>query len=66
MPPAYQEKIFERFRQLENTEHTEYSFGLGLYLVKRIVQLHGRTISLHSEVGKGTTFTITFSPKLFP
>lgn len=36
----YQEKIFERFWQLENVEQEGYSFGLGLYLVKKIVELH--------------------------
>ncbi|MDR3169389.1 MAG: HAMP domain-containing histidine kinase [Candidatus Peribacteria bacterium] len=38
--PEIQDKIFERFWQLEKTEENGYSFGLGLYLVKKIVQLH--------------------------
>ena len=54
----YQKQIFERFRQLEKTEENEHSFGLGLYLVKKIVQLHGRNISIESEIGEGTTFRI--------
>jgi signal transduction histidine kinase len=58
--PQYHQKIFERFRQLKKTEDEGYSFGLGLYLVKKIVQLHGWTISVTSEIKKGTTFTITW------
>ena len=52
IPSRFQEKVFERFRQLEKTEEQGHSFGLGLYLVKKIVQLHGRSITLDSEVGK--------------
>jgi PAS domain S-box-containing protein len=36
--------------------------GLGLSIVKRVVDVHGATISVASEVGRGTTFTITFPP----
>ena len=40
IPPEFQQQIFERFRQLEKTEHENHSFGLGLYLVKKIVEIH--------------------------
>ncbi len=36
------------------------AFGLGLALVKRIVELHGWQIHVQSEAGKGTIFTVSF------
>jgi signal transduction histidine kinase len=56
-------KIFERFWQLEKTEQEGHSFGLGLYLVKKIVQLHGWKIAVESEVGKGSKFVISLTPQ---
>lgn len=52
-----QAKIFTRFYRVEN-RHTEMvsGFGIGLYVSKEIVDLHGGTIGLQSEMGKGTTF----------
>lgn len=58
----YQEKIFERFWQMEKIEQEGYSFGLWLYLVKKIVDLHGWDISVTSEIGKGSIFSISFTP----
>ena len=37
--------------------------GLGLYIVKSLVSLHGGSINIQSELGKGTTFTVTFKKK---
>ena len=39
--------------------HVEGS-GIGLYIVKRIIENKGGTISLQSEPGQGTTFTVVF------
>jgi signal transduction histidine kinase len=55
--PADQSLVFEEFRQasgdvLRKAEGT----GLGLALVKRFVELHGGTVSLDSEPGRGSTF----------
>ncbi len=49
--------IFDRFYQVEPSRSLE-GFGLGLALVKRIVELHGWTVDVKSAEGKGTTFTI--------
>jgi signal transduction histidine kinase len=55
-------RIFERFYQ-EDAARTKPAkgIGLGLALVKRIVDLHGWTISIRSKKGKGTTFTVHFA-----
>ena len=52
--------LFERFRQAEGSVNRSYEgSGLGLALVKELVNLHGGDISVTSEYGKGTTFTIS-------
>ncbi len=53
--------LFDRFFQAD-TSRANQGFGLGLALVKRIVDLHRWSIDAQSEVGKGTTFTIHFKP----
>ena len=55
IPLEKQEKIFERFYQVENGREGS---GIGLSLVQRLVELHHGRIILQSEVGKGSTFTI--------
>jgi PAS domain S-box-containing protein len=55
-----QELIFERFRQIDKsfTKNSEGS-GIGLSLVKSLIELHGGNIKLKSQVGKGSEFLIT-------
>ncbi|MBH8561239.1 response regulator [Nostoc sp. CENA67] len=52
--------LFERFRQAEGSENRSYEgSGLGLALVKELVELHGGKVSVESVYGQGTTFTLS-------
>ncbi len=52
--------IFDRFRQADGSTSREYAgTGIGLALVKELAELHGGTVSVRSEYGKGTTLTLT-------
>ncbi len=58
------QKVFRRFYRTDEArtgphEDAERSLGLGLAIVKSIVEAHGGTIAVESEVGKGARFTIT-------
>jgi hypothetical protein len=69
--PEHLEIIFERFKQLGNAVRSSTKgFGLGLSIVKELVQLHFGIVRVESTVGKGTTFTFTLPladpARLFP
>ncbi|MGB7711648.1 MAG: response regulator [Microcoleus sp.] len=54
-----QSKIFHPFVQVDSNLNRQYEgTGLGLTLVRQIVELHGGDISLHSQMGKGSCFTV--------
>jgi signal transduction histidine kinase len=59
IPTAEQKKIFDRFYQVNQTlARTHEGCGLGLGIVKSIVQAHGGTVKVASKEGQGTTIGI--------
>ncbi len=58
IPSEYLPRIFEQFFRLPG-QGKETGAGLGLSIVKEIVEAHGGTVGVESTVGKGTIFTIT-------
>jgi signal transduction histidine kinase len=57
MTAADIEKLFDKFERGCNVGNIKGS-GLGLCIVKHIVDLHGGTISVESAIGKGSVFTV--------
>ena len=58
--PEERERIFERFYQVDSTSTRKYNgSGLGLALVREYADAQDFTVSVQSEVGRGSTFTIT-------
>jgi signal transduction histidine kinase len=57
--PADQEAVFEEFRQVGTADKKVEGTGLGLTLSRKFIELHGGRIWVHSEVGRGSTFTFT-------
>lgn len=58
--PGFLPHVFDRFRQADAAGRPAGGLGLGLSIVRQIVQLHGGRVSAHSAgEGTGTTFTVT-------
>src|SRR5262249_15839218 len=57
--PEDQEAIFEEFRQVGTADKKIEGTGLGLALSRKFIELHGGRIWLHSQPGKGSTFSFT-------
>ncbi|HIY87116.1 MAG TPA: hybrid sensor histidine kinase/response regulator [Candidatus Bacteroides pullicola] len=57
MKPEDRERIFQEFTRLPDAQGQE-GFGLGLSIVRMLVQLLGGTIAVESEPGKGSVFTV--------
>jgi len=65
IPLGQQERIFERLYQIKTGEATtDQGLGLGLYLCRELVRLHGGDIWVESEAGLGSVFTFTLPQRL--
>ena len=59
IPAQHLERLFERFYRIDRARSREMGgTGLGLAIVKHLALLHGGEITVQSELGKGSTFTI--------
>ena len=59
IPADHLDKIFARFHRVEGNDASPATgTGIGLYLVKHLVDAHGGKITVKSKVGKGSTFTV--------
>ena len=54
------EVIFEKFKQINSKVSIGTGFGIGLFIVKYFVDKHKGKVSCESEIGKGSTFKLTF------
>jgi signal transduction histidine kinase len=58
-------RLFSEFQRLKGAETIEGT-GLGLFIVKTIIEAHGGSVSVESEIGRGTTFEILLPPASHP
>jgi two-component system phosphate regulon sensor histidine kinase PhoR len=66
IPKEHLGKVFDRFHRVDNRDTREVGgTGIGLFLVKHLVEAHGGEIWVESELGKGSCFTFTL-PKTPP
>ena len=64
IPKEHLARIFERFYRVDRDRSRELGgTGLGLSIVRHIVEAHKGTVEAQSELGRGSTFTITFPKK---
>jgi signal transduction histidine kinase len=61
IPPEERARIFDRFHRVRTTDRsTVPGAGIGLSLVKELVDLHGGRVSVQSQLGPGSVFTVWF------
>jgi signal transduction histidine kinase len=61
---ADQDAIFEEFRQVGTADKKVEGTGLGLALSRKFIGLHGGRIWVQSQVGMGSTFTLTIPMRI--
>ena len=67
IPPAEHEKIFERFYRLGSELRREtQGVGIGLSIVRHIVAAHGGNVTVRSNIGEGSRFTIVLPENIKP
>jgi signal transduction histidine kinase len=59
MTPEQVEKVFDRFFRADTSHSAVGGIGLGMSIVKHIVEAHGGDIRVESELGRGTTVSFT-------
>ena len=58
--PEYQARVFEQFFRVPTGDrHAVKGYGLGLHYARQVAQAHGGTLTLRSQPGRGTTFTLS-------
>jgi signal transduction histidine kinase len=61
--PEHLPHVFDRFYKVDPARTGQSGSGLGLSIVKAIVERHGGTVTASSRQGEGTTFSIKFPPE---